>query len=108
MRRLRASLSPNDSARRFTSLGVDVFLGEGKFTGPETVQVGDASLRFSKAAICTGARAASPDIPGIREAGYLTNESVFNLTELPPRLAVLARGRSAASWPRRSPDSAAA
>ena len=36
MRRLRASLSPNDSARRFTSLGVDVFLGEGKFTGPET------------------------------------------------------------------------
>ena len=92
MRRLRASLSPNDSARRFTSLGVDVFLGEGKFTGPETIQVGDASLRFSKAAICTGARAASPDIPGIGEAGYLTNESVFNLTELPPRLAVLGAG----------------
>ena len=71
------------AARRFTSLGVDVFLGEGRFTGPDTVQVGDASLRFSKAAICTGARAASPEIPGIGEAGYLTNETVFNLTELP-------------------------
>jgi pyruvate/2-oxoglutarate dehydrogenase complex dihydrolipoamide dehydrogenase (E3) component len=92
MRRLRASLSPNDSARRFASLGVDVFLGEGKFTGPETVQVGDASLRFARAAICTGARAASPGVPGIEEAGYLTNETVFNLTELPPRLAVLGAG----------------
>ena len=75
MRRLRASLSPNDSARRFTSLGVDVFLGEGKFTGPETIQVGDASLRFSKAAICTGARAASPDIPGI-EGGRIPDQRV--------------------------------
>ena len=92
MRRLRASLSPNDSARRFASLGVDVFLGEGKFTGPETIRVGDASLRFAKAAICTGARAASPDIPGIQQAGHLTNETVFNLTELPPRLAVLGAG----------------
>ena len=40
MRRLRAGLSPNDSARRFKSLGVDVFLGEARFTGPETVEVG--------------------------------------------------------------------
>ena len=102
MRRLRASLSPNDSARRFTSLGVDVFLGEGQFTGPETS--GRRRLApVRKAAICTGAAPPRPDIPGIAEAGYLTNESVFNLTELPPRLAVLGRGRSAASWRRRSP-----
>jgi pyruvate/2-oxoglutarate dehydrogenase complex dihydrolipoamide dehydrogenase (E3) component len=92
MRRLRASLSPNDSARRFASLGVDVFLGEGKFTGPETIQVGVDSLIFSRAAICTGARAAAPDVPGIQEVGYLTNETVFNLTDLPPRLAVVGAG----------------
>src|SRR5437588_6188887 len=52
MRRLRARLSRNDSAQRFKSMGVDVFLGEAKFTGPETIQVGQSTLRFVKAAIC--------------------------------------------------------
>jgi pyruvate/2-oxoglutarate dehydrogenase complex dihydrolipoamide dehydrogenase (E3) component len=92
MRRLRASLAPVDSARRFAALGVDVFLGAGRFTGPETIQVGEASLRFARAAICTGTRAAAPEVPGIEEAGYLTNETVFNLTGLPSRLAVLGGG----------------
>ena len=92
MRSLRARLSRNDSAHRFQSIGVDVFLGEAKFTGPETIQVGESTLRFVKAAICTGARAAAPDIPGLDDAGCLTNETVFNLTELPPRLAVIGAG----------------
>jgi hypothetical protein len=47
MRRLRARLSPHDSARRFASLGVDVFLGAGKFSGPETIQVGGTSPQSS-------------------------------------------------------------
>jgi pyruvate/2-oxoglutarate dehydrogenase complex dihydrolipoamide dehydrogenase (E3) component len=92
MRRLRSSLSPLDSVRRFASLGVDVFLGAGKFSGPETIQVGDASLGFARAAICTGAHAAAPEVPGIEDVGYLTNETVFNLTALPRRLAVLGAG----------------
>ena len=92
MRRLRARLSRVDSAARFTSLGVDVFIGEGQFTGPDTVEVGGATLRFSRAAICTGARAAAPAIPGLGEAGYLTNETVFSLTDLPARLAVIGAG----------------
>ncbi len=92
MRRLRARLSRNDSAQRFSSMGVDVFLGEAKFAGPETIQVGQSTLRFVKAAICTGARAAVPDIPGFDDAGCLTNETVFNLTELPPRLAIIGAG----------------
>jgi pyruvate/2-oxoglutarate dehydrogenase complex dihydrolipoamide dehydrogenase (E3) component len=92
MRRLRASISGNDSVWRFRDLGVDVFLGEGCFHGPDTLEVGGATLRFSKAVIATGTRPALPPIPGLREAGFLTNETVFSLTTLPPRLAVIGAG----------------
>jgi pyruvate/2-oxoglutarate dehydrogenase complex dihydrolipoamide dehydrogenase (E3) component/uncharacterized membrane protein YdjX (TVP38/TMEM64 family) len=92
MRRLRASRSPTDSVERFRGLGVDVYLGSGKFTGPDSVEVGGKTLRFRRAAITTGARAAAPDIPGLADVGYLTNETVFNLVELPRRLAVIGAG----------------
>src|SRR5262249_44425101 len=74
---------------RYRSQGVDVFLGEGRFVSRDTVAVGEMILRFRKAVVATGARAARPDIPGLAEAGFLTNESVFSLTELPRRLAVI-------------------
>lgn len=93
MRRLRASISPTDSAARYRDkLGVDVFLGSGQFTGPDTIAANGATLRFRKAVIATGARAAGLPIPGLKEAGYLTNETVFSLLELPPRLAVIGAG----------------
>jgi pyruvate/2-oxoglutarate dehydrogenase complex dihydrolipoamide dehydrogenase (E3) component len=93
MRRIRAGISRHDSFERFSrELGVDVFLGSGAFTGRDTVQVEGKTLRFRKAVICTGARAAAPPIPGLEEAGYLTNENVFWLTELPRRLLVIGGG----------------
>ncbi len=92
LRRLRADIAPNDSAERFRSLGVDVFLGEGRFAGPDTIEVAGQTLRFKRAVLATGARAARPDTPGLAEAGYLTNETVFNLTELPQRLVVIGGG----------------
>jgi pyruvate/2-oxoglutarate dehydrogenase complex dihydrolipoamide dehydrogenase (E3) component len=92
MRRLRARISQHDSVRRFQQLGVDVFLGKGHFTGRDTIEVDGKTLRFSKAVIATGARAAAPPIPGLAEAGYLTNETVFSLTERPGRLAVIGAG----------------
>jgi pyruvate/2-oxoglutarate dehydrogenase complex dihydrolipoamide dehydrogenase (E3) component len=93
MRRLRAELSAKDSARRYRDeLGVDVFIGEARFTGVDTVEVDGQALRFRKACIATGARAGAPPIPGLTEAGYLTNETVFSLTELPGRVAVLGAG----------------
>jgi pyruvate/2-oxoglutarate dehydrogenase complex dihydrolipoamide dehydrogenase (E3) component len=92
MRRLRASISPNDSAERYRAQGVDVFLGAGRFQGGDTIQVGDAVLRFKKTVIATGARAARPEISGLADVGYLTNETVFTLTELPQRLAVIGAG----------------
>ncbi|MBV8348516.1 MAG: mercuric reductase [Mycolicibacterium sp.] len=92
MRRLRAGISAHDSAARFRGLGVDVYLGQGAFTGPNTVEVAGQTLRFRRAVIATGARADRPAIPGLAEAGFLTNETVFSLTELPPRLAVIGAG----------------
>ncbi|UCD56668.1 MAG: FAD-dependent oxidoreductase, partial [Candidatus Hydrogenedentota bacterium] len=92
MRRLRARISFHDSATRFHELGVDVFLGEGRFSGPDTVEVEGRTLRFNKAVIATGARATRPPVEGLDEAGYLTNETVFSLTERPNRLAVLGAG----------------
>src|SRR5437764_807160 len=92
MRRLRAGISANDSAERFRGLGVDVFLGAARFTGLGTVEVAGQTLRFARAVIATGARAAVPAIPGLAEAGYLTNETVFDLAALPRRLVVLGAG----------------
>jgi pyruvate/2-oxoglutarate dehydrogenase complex dihydrolipoamide dehydrogenase (E3) component len=92
MRKLRAGISHHDSAERFSGLGVDVFLGQASFSGPDTVDVAGKKLRFKRAVIATGARAAQLPIPGLSEAGVLTNESIFSLTELPPRLVVIGGG----------------
>jgi pyruvate/2-oxoglutarate dehydrogenase complex dihydrolipoamide dehydrogenase (E3) component len=93
MRRIRSGISSHDSVGRFSKeLGVDVFLGKGTFIGPDRIEVDGLRLHFKKAAICTGARAAAPPIPGIAETGYLTNENVFWLTELPKRLLVIGGG----------------
>jgi pyruvate/2-oxoglutarate dehydrogenase complex dihydrolipoamide dehydrogenase (E3) component len=96
MRKLRARISQNDSARRYSKLGVDVYVGSGRFLGFDTAQVegpaGNRILTFVKAAVCTGARAAVPDTPSLEEVGYLTNETVFSLTELPQRLGVIGAG----------------
>ena len=92
MRRIRSELGHVDSAQRFKELGVDVYLGEGRFISPDAVTIGDTVLGFSRAAICTGARAAVPTIDGLDKAGFLTNESVFSLTTLPQRLAIVGGG----------------
>jgi pyruvate/2-oxoglutarate dehydrogenase complex dihydrolipoamide dehydrogenase (E3) component len=92
MRTVRARLSRIDAAARFRDLGVDVFLGDARFVAPDAVEVGGKRLRFRRAAIATGARAAALPIPGLADAGALTNETVFSLTALPRRLAVIGGG----------------
>jgi pyruvate/2-oxoglutarate dehydrogenase complex dihydrolipoamide dehydrogenase (E3) component len=92
MRRIRAGISHHDSAERFRNLGIDVFLGTAQFVNGETIAVNGSQLRFKKAVIATGARATCPNIPGLAEAGYLTNETVFSLTDRPKRLAVIGGG----------------
>jgi pyruvate/2-oxoglutarate dehydrogenase complex dihydrolipoamide dehydrogenase (E3) component len=93
MREIRARISHEDSAKRYTEeFGVDVYLGDACFAGADEIAVDGQRLRFRRAVIATGARAAAPPIPGLQEAGFLDNESVFSLTERPRRLAVIGAG----------------
>ena len=92
MRNIRASISHHDSAKRFQSLGIDVFFGEAKFTSNQTIEVNQQILPYKKAVIATGARAVTPDIEGIEATGFQTNETIFSLTELPRSLAVFGGG----------------
>ncbi|EMI21318.1 pyridine nucleotide-disulfide oxidoreductase dimerization region [Rhodopirellula maiorica SM1] len=97
MRRLRAEISPNDSVKRFTEMGIDVFLGSGVFVNDHTLNVtaddGTISeLSFKKAVIASGARASAPPIPGLETVSYLTNENLFSLTELPKRFGIIGSG----------------
>ena len=92
MRRIRAEISSYDSVERFTKLGIDVFIGDGRFIGPSAVEVDGKRLDFRRAVITTGARPKEPPIPGLRGSGFYTNETIFTLTELPRRLAVLGAG----------------
>ncbi|HET7274733.1 MAG TPA: mercuric reductase [Longimicrobiaceae bacterium] len=92
MRRIRAAMSSVDSADRFSSLGVDVFLGHGRFTGPERLEVAGDTLRFRRAIIATGGAPVAPPIDGLAEAGFHTSETIFSLTEMPARLLIVGAG----------------
>ncbi len=97
MRGLRTKISANDSAKRFTDLGIDVFFGQGSFVNDNTVTVtrkdGSLSeLKFKKAVIATGARASAPPIRGLDSVKYLTNENLFSLTVLPQRFGIIGSG----------------
>ncbi|MGV8996162.1 MAG: mercuric reductase [Parvibaculaceae bacterium] len=92
MRAIQARLSRAISAERLSEEGIDVYFGAASFSDPDTVSVGGAELRFSRAIIATGARPLMPPIPGLAEAGYLTNENLFNLTECPRRFLVIGGG----------------
>ncbi len=92
MRRLRAGISHHDSVRRFSDLGVDVYLGQARFVSPNAIEVGGRRLEFRRAVIATGGRAVAPPIPGLESVDYLTNENIFSLTDLPPRFGVIGAG----------------
>ena len=92
MRQVRTKISPVDSAVSAKKAGVDVFFGEARFKNEDTITVGGQNLKFKKAVIASGARAVKPRIEGIEEVSYLTNETVFSLTTLPKKLAVIGGG----------------
>ena len=92
MRAIRARISRADSLQRLAAAGVDVFFGQARFSAADALVVEGATLRFRNALIATGARPDTPSIPGLVEAGYLTNENAFDLTEPPRRLLVIGGG----------------
>ncbi|MDD4737430.1 MAG: FAD-dependent oxidoreductase, partial [Kiritimatiellae bacterium] len=73
---------------------VDLILGQGdaRFTGPHTVETDGRSFCARKIYICTGTRPALPPIPGLEQCDPLTNENLFDLTELPKSLLIIGGG----------------
>jgi len=92
VREMRAFSSSFDAVAVAAGAGIDVFLGDARFVGPDAVEVDGRRLRFDKALIATGSGPAVPKLPGLADARYLTNETVFELTELPRRLVCLGAG----------------
>ena len=94
VRATRAAIAPHDSVERFTELGVDVRLGAARLRSANEVEIeGHAGvLRGRHIVIATGSRPRVPDIPGLEEAGYLTNETIFDIESLPKSLLVIGGG----------------
>jgi len=86
------NIEPNDSPERFRDFGVEVIFGDGQFLDPRTFEVNDRKLKARTFAIATGSRPSIPPIPGLKEAGFLTNEQVFSLENRPESLAIIGAG----------------
>jgi pyruvate/2-oxoglutarate dehydrogenase complex dihydrolipoamide dehydrogenase (E3) component len=93
VRKVIAAIAPNDSAQRFAGLGVRVIAGTARFTDPATVTVdGSMMVQARRFVVATGSSPAIPPIPGLAQTPHLTNESIFDLSELPSHLVVLGAG----------------
>lgn len=87
-----AAIEPHDSQARFEGLGVTVVREAASFTGPRTLRSASVEVTARKIAVAAGSRAKAPPIPGLAGSGFLTNETVWGLTELPRRLIALGAG----------------
>ena len=93
LRQKRAQIAPADGHPGTEGAGAHVYQGRGKLTGPNTLEVNGQTLKFKTCVLATGGRPMIPtNIPGLQEAPYTTNESLFNLQELPPRMVILGAG----------------
>lgn len=94
MRERRARIAPNDSPERFRSLGVEVFEARARFVSPREVELDDGTrLAAANFLIATGTRPYLPEIPGLREVPFLTNETFFDRqTAAPKSLLILGGG----------------
>lgn len=86
------AIAPNDSEERFTGLGVRVIRAAARFTGPDTVEAGGIGIRARRFVIATGSAPFVPPIPGLDTTPFLTNETIFGLTERPSHLIVIGGG----------------
>jgi pyruvate/2-oxoglutarate dehydrogenase complex dihydrolipoamide dehydrogenase (E3) component len=88
-----AAIAPTDSVERFAGLGVRVIQGHATFKDRRTVVVGDQyEIRARRFVIATGSTPAVPPIAGLDQGPYLSNESIFDLSERPKQLIVIGAG----------------
>lgn len=87
-----ASIAPHDSEERFRGLGCTVLRERARFVDERTVVAGDTRVKARRFVVATGSRAAVPPVPGLDRLAFLTNETLFDLTELPRHLLVIGAG----------------
>ena len=86
------AIEPNDSVERFEGLGVTVLRTSAHFVSPDEIEAGGQRIRARIFVLATGSRPAVPPVPGLADVPYLTNETVFDLRELPQHLLILGGG----------------
>lgn len=86
------AIAPHDSAERFEALGVSVVAAEARFLDTRTLEADGRQFTARRVVIATGSRPAVPDIPGLADVPYLTNETIFSITELPRHLIIIGAG----------------
>lgn len=85
-------IEPHDSVERYTGLGVNCVMGDARITSPYSVRVEGREITARNIVIATGGAPFVPPIPGLAEAGYYTSDTIWEIRELPSRLAVLGGG----------------
>lgn len=92
VRRVIADVEQDESPELLSKEGIDLVQGWARFTSPHSIDVDGQRLTASRFVLATGAHAAVPPIPGLKETTYLDNKSIFALTDLPAHLLVLGGG----------------
>lgn len=92
------TIEQHDSPEVFEKMGVEIIFGAVRFLNPNEIEISlkDSNekcvLRAKRFCISTGSRPFTPPIDGLRDVGFITNEEIFEIEELPRRLVVLGAG----------------
>ncbi len=87
-----ASIAPVDSVERFSKLGVKVIENYGRFISPKILAAGKYHIAAKRFVIATGSSAHVPDVEGLADAPFLTNETIFDLEVAPEHLVIIGGG----------------
>lgn len=72
-----------------------LFQGQPKFRGPNELAVGQEIIRAGKFVVCTGSIIDVPEIPGLRETGFVTSDDVLEMENPPKSFVTLGGGPTA-------------
>ena len=87
-----ATIAPIDSQERFEKLGVTIIRAAAKFVESDKLEADGKTYSARKIVIATGSRAANPDINGLAEIPYFTNETIFKNRVRPKHLIIIGGG----------------
>ena len=86
------TIEPVDSPAALQRAGVTVRSGSARFTAPGLAEIDGRAIAYRQALIATGAEPLVPAIPGLKDARFVTSETVWELSEVPRRFLVIGGG----------------